>query len=294
MRTMLRDKYLVGSIALLCIAQVLLFARVHSLSRAAPSEPLYHALNVGQGDATLIELADGTRVLTDAGPDGSVVAQVGAVLANDRYIDLGVITHLQKDHMYGFVPLLRQYRFGAIVWNGRTDAGSPNDWKTLVALAAKEHIPLIRVAAGDRVRTRGGTISILSPPPEYVESAELNDTCVVELVRTNRWSALLTGDIDSVLEGRLIERYGTALHADILKVPHHGSKYSSTEAFIQTVRPQVATISVGAKNHYGHPNQDVIARYEADHVRVFRTDKAGTVTLRASPGGIERVTSSPP
>ncbi len=294
MRTTLRDKLPVLSLAALCVVQALLFARLHPQNTHTVKEPTYHALDVGQGDATLIELPDGTRMLTDAGPDGSVVAQVAKVLGDERYIDVGIITHPEKDHFYGFLPLLRQYRFGIILWNGRMDSGDMKDWNAFVAQLQAEHIPMLQIGAGDSIRTRSGYVAILSPGPEYLESAALNDTSVIEHVQTSRWSALLTGDIDAVLEHDLIKRYGNGLQADILKVPHHGSKYGSTEEFIDAVQPQVATISVGIRNTYGHPSPEALGRYDTFGANVFRTDQVGAVQVTGSSSGMDVTTLDAP
>jgi len=256
--------------------------------------PAYHALDVGQGDATFIELPDSTRLLIDAGVDGNVLREVREILGSDRYIDIGIITHLQKDHFYGFVPLLKQYRFGVILWNGRVDAADKKDWDAIKSEAAAQHIPMLAVGRGDSIRSHSERTDILSPGPEYRESFEPNDTSVVSHIRTTTWSALITGDIDAVLEHDLGRRFGPVLRSDILKVPHHGSAYSSTSEFIEAVAPEVAIISVGLHNTYHHPSKDTMQRYLAEGAQVFRTDLDGMVTVKKSAGRMEVATSSKP
>lgn len=273
-------KLLTLSLIVLCTAPALLFVRAGLLHPSVETAAaIYNALDVGQGDATLIELPDGVRILTDAGVDQSVVSRVADILGDEQYIDIGIVTHPQKDHFYGFIPLLKRYRFGAILWNGRVDASDQKNWDVLVAEAERLGIPLIRIGRGDVIRTASMRADVLSPGSEYLESGELNDTSIVMLFQTQKWRVLLTGDIDTTVEHDLVGRFGEQLRADILKVPHHGSKYSSSAEFIAVVQPRAATISLSARNTYGHPSPEALERYAAAGAHVFRTDKEGSVRL---------------
>ena len=133
------------------------------------------------------------------------------------------------------------------------------EWAALKKKIAAKHIPLITLGAGDSVHYEENEVDILSPNAEFGESAELNDTGLVEMVKTADFRALFTADIGFNIEDWLIANVKD-LHADILKVPHHGSKYASGDAFLRAVDPSVAVIEVGAKNTYGQPGAATLAR----------------------------------
>lgn len=236
--------------------------------------------DIGQGDASLIRLPSGVKILMDAGPDASVARELETALhEGDRYIDLGIITHPQKDHFGGFDALIGKYRFGAILFNGLADSAyAPAEWKLLEEKIAREHIPLIAVAAGDRVRNASDAIEIVSPGPEFIQSAELNDTGIVSRLVAPSFKALFTADIGFTVEDFIRKKFDVA--ADILKVGHHGSKTSSGDAFLRAVDPKIAVVSAGAKNRYGHPTPAALARIASStRAAVFRTDRDGMVRI---------------
>ena len=238
-------------------------------------------LDVGQGDSSFLELAGGVRVMTDAGPDSSVTKSLQRVLPQgNRSIDLAIVTHPELDHFNGFNYILEHYRIGAFIVNGRDHPGS-KQWAELLQKITAKNIPLITLGAGDSIRYGENRIDILSPNAQFVASSELNDTSLVQKVRTPDFTALLTADTGMNVEDYLRGRYGPAvLAADILKIGHHGSKYSSGPAFLRAVHPALAAISVGARNTYGHPTPDTLGRLAAADILVFRTDQRGTITVR--------------
>lgn len=251
---------------------------------------LFAALNVGQGDATLLRMPSGATFLTDAGPDASAARALDAILpAAERAIDIAVITHAQADHYGGFLEVLRRYRIGAILWSGVEPEGRSASWEALRAEIDARKIPLITVDAGDRILHDDLSIAILSPDSMWRGSGEPNDTGIVQGVVTPAWTALLTADIGGALEDELRGRFD--LRADILKVGHHGSKYSSSEEFIKAVAPKIATVSVGGGNRYGHPAPATLARLESatGTSSVFRTDLEGTIRVVGVPGAPLRV-----
>ncbi len=254
---------------------------------ARPIETGMYALDIGQGDATLIVFQGGVKILTDAGPDASIAGQLEKLLpGGDRYIDIAVISHPQLDHYSGFTELIKRYRIGAFIANGREadDVSPGSPWRTLRDTIEREHIPLITLAARDRIVNADEAIDFLSPDESFIQSAELNDTGFVELVRGGGWRALLAADTGFVVEEYL--RSHSDIHADILKVGHHGSKFSSGDAFLKAVSPRIATISDSAHNRYGHPAPETLARLnDATDARVFRTDTAGTISILPHDGG---------
>ncbi len=247
-------------------------------------------LDVGQGDGELIIFPNGIRVMTDAGPDSKVVDSLSKVLAaDDHYIDIATISHPQLDHFNGYNYMLDAgYHFGAFVYNGRDDEPPIKEWTGLLQKIRDAGIPLITLARGDRIhiiRSHGGKaasvgeIAFFSPNGGFLQSAELNDTAFVELAVMAGLRTLLTADAGMNVENFLL-RTGADLHADVLKVGHHGSNYSSGDAFLRVVNPKMAVIEVGARNTYGHPGKAALARLASStHAAIFRTDMSGTIAI---------------
>jgi competence protein ComEC len=243
------------------------------------SDARAYFLDVGQGDSELMVFPDGITMMTDAGPTDAVLGSLEKALSGKRYIDLALITHPQADHFGGYNYILDHYTVGAFLYNGRDDDPGVAAWADLKNKIAAKHIPFITLAAGDSVRYVDNEVDILSPNPEFRTSAELNDTGLVEMIKTAHFRAFFTADIGFNVENWLVLNIKN-LHADILKVPHHGSKYSSGDALLRAVDPSVAVIEVGAKNVYGHPGAATLARLASStHAAVFRTDQNGNVEV---------------
>ncbi len=235
-------------------------------------------LSVGQGDSQLISIPNGrepTQILIDGGPDARVLGSLAQVLpASDRSLDLVVMTHPELDHFSGLVDVLTNYRIGAFIGTGRKRAGG--EYGELQRVLAERGVPSIALREGDRIRIGDATLAAFGPSPDELASSELNDGSLVVMLEAGGLRALFTGDIGSDAERRLARDYD--LRAHVLKVPHHGSRFSSSEPFVSEVRPRVAVIGVG-KNRYGHPTPDVLERLAAVGARVLRTDRDGTVRM---------------
>ena len=249
-------------------------------------------LDVGQGDSELIIFPGNTKVMTDAGPDDKVLVSLASAMPpDDTYIDVAIISHPQADHFNGFNYVLDHYRVGAFIYNGRDDDPPNAQWSGLKAKIAAKGIPFVTLGAGDKIHIGNGSssdeIDILSPILAFDQSAELNDTGLVELIKTPGLRTLLTADTGSNVEDWLVENRAD-LRADVLKVPHHGSNYASDAAFLRAVAPRVAVIEVGAKNTYGHPGKDTLARLASStRAAVYRTDQNGTVEVWAEKGKVK-------
>lgn len=245
------------------------------------ARPEIYFLDVGQGDAELVVLSGGVKIMTDAGPDQKVIKSIEKALSRgDKYIDIAIISHPQLDHFNGYNYLLDNYNFGAFIWNGRSDTKTVKEWPALLEKIKAKNIPLITLAAGDRVRYQSNEIDFLSPDKSFIQSAELNDTGFVELVKTSAFKTLLTADIGFSVEDYLTKQR-TDLRADVFKVPHHGSKYSSGDTFLSAVSPKVAVIEVGEKNRYGHPTKEALSHLGASGAKIFRTDQNGNIKIFA-------------
>jgi len=204
-----------------------------------------------------------------------------ALPPTDRYLDLVLMTHPQEDHFGGLIEVLRQYDVGAFLLSGRsrdTDA-----YRELVRVIGERGIRMVELGSGDRIRTSGGTVRILSPTPDLLRSDDLNDTTLVARVENAGVSALFTGDAGTPVERTLV-RAGIG-PVDVLKVGHHGSRFSSSEEFLRVLRPAVAVIEVG-KNTYGHPTPETLGRLRAVGAAIFRTDERGTIEVRPAGSGL--------
>lgn len=229
----------------------------------APTEHLDElvVLDVGQGSATLVR-SRGASVLVDVGPpDGSAIRALDAIGA-ERRIDLVILTHADADHAGGLARLRERYAVGRVV-------GSEE-----VLRARKVEGAAIDI--GDQVRAGAWTLTVLGPPADTSKVASENDRSLVLLAESGTRRVLLTADVEAAGEAWLVAS-GWPLHADVEVVPHHGSKSSSSARFVQAVSPAVAVVSVGARNPYGHPADEVLSRYAES--RLYRSDLAGSVTL---------------
>jgi len=232
-------------------------------------------LDVGQGDSELIVLPGGVKILIDGGPDNKVLNSLFPVLRpTDRYIDFVVLSHAQTDHFSGLIDVLMRYQVGAFIYNGR--AGAAPSWPELTSVINQNNVPVEILMAGDKISYLDNIFDILMPDKNFINSADLNETVLVELLQTQGSKILFTGDMDSKMEDYLIQRQN--LDIDVLKVAHHGSKFSSGENFLKTANPKIAVIEVG-KNSYGHPTLDVLSRLASVGAQIFRTDKNGTIKL---------------
>ncbi len=232
-------------------------------------------LDVGQGDSELINFPGDVQVLIDGGPNAKVLESLSKVLPpQDRYIDIIVVSHPQLDHFSGLIDVLKSYKVGVVIDNGRkgTTKAYADFEKALIENGAK-HIVL---REGDAIRYQDAILKILSPSRQDLKSKELNDTTLVMMLENGGLRALYTGDIGKNIEDKLIRKYDVS--AQVLKVGHHGSRFSSSPEFLKAVRPKVSVIGVG-KNTYGHPTPATLGRLANIGTQIFRTDRNGTIKI---------------
>ena len=245
-------------------------------------------LDVGQGDAILLEGSRGGRVLVDAGPDPNVLMrQLDARIPTwDRHLDLVVVTHPHEDHVGGMALLLTRYRVAAVADNGMLGSG-PGDQAFRATLAELQIRPTT-LTTGDRVRLDDAEVDVLWPRagevplhPANGSSAVNNVSIVLEVCLAHR-RILLTGDIQEDVDPQLLAQglgRPTDPPVDVLKVAHHGSATATTADLLAAIRPSVAVISVGVGNPYGHPSAGALARLGAAGATTYRTDLDGPVTV---------------
>lgn len=235
-------------------------------------------LDVGQGDATLIQGPDGHRILVDGGPSGPALKRAldRHLPFYDRRIDLVVLTHPQADHLGGLPDALHSYEVGSVMTTGITAETSVyGEWQAALAATG---VPEVIARRGHWIDLgHGARIAVVGPAPNApIDPGDTNDTSIVLLITQGETSILLTGDIGEDAEAALI-RAGTELQADVLKVAHHGSRTSTSDAFLARAGPYVSIISAGADNRFGHPTDEVLARLE--DTAIFRTDLHGDITI---------------
>ncbi|MBI1879742.1 MAG: MBL fold metallo-hydrolase, partial [Chloroflexi bacterium] len=175
----------------------------------------------------------------------------------------------------GLPPLLDRYQIGQVLVSDIAgDSNLYREWETQLAEARLK--PTIGQAGMQLTLGRGVTATLLTPGPATAREDETNNHSVVLRLQMGRISFLLTGDIEEPVEHNLVLEHAP-LAVTVLKSPHHGSKTSSSEAFLKAINPQIVVISVGQDNDYGHPSPEVLERYGDHGVIVFRTDEQGTV-----------------
>ena len=254
-------------------------------------------LDVGQGDAILVEGSRGSRLLVDGGPDPDrlLVAVDERLPPWDRQIDTLILTHPHEDHVAGLAILLARYRVARVYEPGMHGPG-PGYAGWASELAARE-IPAGRLATGDRMTLDDARFTVLWPDPGRVPAEPpdtgtgINNVSIVLLGDVAGRRFLLAGDIEEEIDPVLIGRGLPGV--DVLKVAHHGSRTSSTDAFLDAVRPKIAIASAGAGNPYGHPAPGTIARLKAHGARVLRTDEDGTVEVTVEAARIGVRSSGP-
>lgn len=247
--------------------------------------------DAGQGDETLIQRGF-TQILIDGSRPGKALKclQKHAPFF-DRKLEMVILSHPQLDHFGGLVDVMKRYDVRSFVYNGW--AGDSQAWEELSKAVLAERAKIEVVSKGDEVRIGKLRFKVLWPRsagwPERGDKVlgvrspgELNSGSLVMALSYGEFDVLFTGDIGEREEAEIGEfgEFGEFRDQkiDVLKVPHHGSKNSSSASFLNAVRPALAVIEVG-KNSYGHPTQEAIDRLKAVGAKVFRTDQDGDVVV---------------
>jgi len=247
-------------------------------------------LDVGQGDGILVELPGQGAILIDGGglfdDRFDIGEQVVVPFLLSRWIarlDLVVLSHPHPDHLNGLAAVLRHFPVGA-VWDGGQRVASPS-YLWFEEVLRHKRIPHKILQAGYRTSEfEPIEIAVLHPPTTLLRgsprgrSSDVNSNSLVLLLRYRDIRVLLPGDIEEEAERLLLEQ-GTGLSAQVLKVPHHGGRTSSSLPFLERVRPTVAVVSAGYRNRFLHPHQETLERYRAMGIELYRTDRHGAVTV---------------
>jgi competence protein ComEC len=253
-------------------------------------------LDVGQGDSAIVDLPDGEALVVDGGGLVGSPIDVGArVLAPElrarRREDLAavVLTHPHPDHFSGLATGLDAVRVGALWDTGQGEAtATGGGYAALLGGMRARGVPVRRPAELCGVHAMGGaTVEVLAPCPAFDPDRGANDNSFVLRISYGARAILLVGDTEHEEEAGLLATQRERLRADVLKVGHHGSRTSSTPAFLQAVHPQEAVISAGCRNRFGHPHALTLASLAAAGARVWRTDHDGAVTVTTDGESLE-------
>jgi competence protein ComEC len=288
-------RWLAVACGLLLVGQVLL--RLH-LPEGTPRVRMT-LLDVGQGEAIFLELPGRRRMLVDAGGVPGDRFDIGARVVTPfllhawiGHLDVLALTHAQADHIGGAPSILRSFSVGE-VWSGDVPVQSVT-FLWIQEYLRHRRIPHRIVSAGfPVVQWHEAAIEVLHPRSRPARAplrgvgrpSRPNDASLVLKVSLGDRAALLTGDIERGGEAALL-RARQPIRAQVLKVPHHGSRTSSALPFLDAVKPEVALVSVGYRNRFHHPHPEVVARYRALGARLLRTDLNGAISVELTPGGI--------
>lgn len=238
-------------------------------------------LDVGQGDAIFIESPTGNQVIFDGGPGSALVSQVGKqVSLFDRSIDMIVVTNPDKDHFEGFIPLLSRYSVEAVLEPGVSADENPV-YRELQRIIATKNIPVVEARTSQKILLGGGAYIDIIFPDRDVKEVSHNEGSIIARLVYGETSVLLTGDTTKNIESYVLESYKEYLDSDMLKVAHHGSDTSTSDAFVKAVSPDVAVISAGKGNSYGHPKKETLDTLKNNKVETLVTMDEGTIVFES-------------
>ncbi len=275
------------------VAAVVVAVSTLALGDAAGRSTRLVLLDVGQGDAILVESRGGGRMLVDGGPDPDrlLVELDTRIPPWDRRIDVVVLTHPHEDHVAGLVRVLERYRVGRVFEPGMRGPGPGwAAWDEALAHGPQR----ATLAAGAVLRLDEIRLRVLWPQPGVPAAAAstgrgINDTSIILLGEADGRRFLLTGDAEEDVDPRLVA--AGVQHVDVLKVAHHGSATATSAELLAATQPSLALISVGADNDYGHPAPSTLARLRDVGARVRRTDLEGTIEVDLRREGLAVTTS---
>jgi competence protein ComEC len=263
--------------------------------------------DVGQGDA-ILAIYGSNQILVDGGPDRSVLDCISKYMPFwDRSIELVILTHPQKDHFGGLIDVFRRYKVGHFVANNINSGGQ--EYEVLKKLVGGMNAAVHNPTSDMQMRLGLMYLEVVWPTDEFLTentstkelagginlelneeggvlgeattSRDPNDFSVVTVLRLGEFDALLTGDIQPPVINRVVEIIGESYikEYEYIKVPHHGSKNGLIKELLEITDPQIAVISVGRKNRYGHPHQETLEILGYRDIRILRTDKDGDVEI---------------
>jgi competence protein ComEC len=240
-------------------------------------------LDIGQGDATFITFPDGSTMLVDCAKDARVMEALGRVMRfYERTIDYLLITHPDLDHYGGCIDVMDRFDVGHVVYNGFQKNGD-SFWKEFMQAIERETeagAEYIKIDGEQVWNIASTTLHFLYPDAPVSEiDRDSNNSSIIFKLSFGEQDVLLTGDAEDEVEQYLVETYGDVLDVEVLKAGHHGSGSSSIQAFVDEASPDIAVISAGKDNQYGHPSLRVLRRLERADADIWRTDLFGDILI---------------
>ncbi len=252
------------------------------------SELMIYFVDVGQGDCTLITTPENSNILIDGG--GNLTGyDVGKnilipYLLDKRInnIDYIFVSHFDEDHIGGIISLIKEIKVNTIFIPPLLDKKENENYQELLGISKEKNIEVIELQRGTEIGIEENIkINILWPTDNLIEENDINNNSLVFTFNYKEFSVLFTGDIEEIAEREILELDNkNELSANILKVAHHGSKTSSIEEFIEQVNPQIVIFCVGKNNNFGHPNEEVVSRFDNKNSLIYRTDLHGEIKIQ--------------
>ena len=236
-----------------------------------------HFLDVGQGDCILVQFPDGRNMLVDAGKNESA-GRITDYLNKTgvKKLDFVVGTHPHEDHIGSLDVVLQRFQIGAVFMPKVTT--NTKTFRDVLEAVKDKGLKIKTAKSGvNLVRTDSLSVDIIAPQGTAYKS--LNDYSAVIKISYDQVSFLLAGDAEAFSEREVLSNSAISPKADVLKVAHHGSRTSTSNAFLQTVAPKVALISLGAGNDYHYPHKSTLDRLKKAGIKILRTDEKGTVVI---------------
>ena len=261
-----------------------------------PRDLQINFVDVGQGDSTFIITPKNKTILIDGGGSNTGSFDVGENTLLPYVLDKGynkidfmIISHFDSDHVGGLLTILEEIKVEKILI-AKQEEQSEN-YKRFLNIVKEKNIPVIIGKEGDKINIEKDLyLDILFPESEQIEENMINNNSLVFNMHYNNFSMLFTGDIEEIAEKRIIEITNKSrLKADIIKVPHHGSKTSSTRELLEIVLPKIALIGVGKDNLFGHPSSETIDKLDELEIKTYRTDINGEIMINVNKSGIRRI-----
>jgi len=239
--------------------------------------------DVGQGDAALIKTPAGQKILIDGGPDNTVINKIGRYFSfADKTIDLVILTHAHSDHLVGLVEVLKRYEVKKVLYNGPAHT-TPEFFQFLEIIKANK-IPLEIPLAGQEYNFADGVkLKIIFPLADLTDEKlkDLNEGSLVCQLIYQKTNYLFMGDLPAEQEKLIINQQNNLI-SQVIKIGHHGSKYSTGLDLLKAVQPQLAVISVGKDNDFNHPAPVTINRLRNFGVEILRTDEQGEIIIKSN------------
>lgn len=275
------------------IEVLLIIILIFNLIEILPSDLKIYFIDVGQGDSTLIVTPKNKKILIDSG--GSKLKEsfdVGESTLVPYLLNRGInkldyiiISHFDADHCNGFIAVLDKIKVGKVIISKQAEICS--EYETIINIIKEKNIPVQIVKKGDKIQFDKYVYIDILYPTKNLKFNDINNNSIVCKLIYGKFSMLFTGDVEKEAEDEILSLYKNTniLNVTILKAGHHGSKTSSTEKFLEAVKPKIVLIGVGENNTFGHPSEQVIKNLEKCGAQIFRTDLNGEIIIKVNKKG---------